>query len=315
MDQLDVAILREMGLQPYGATPRPPASLKPAAVAKRLGANPERVTDRVARMQESGLITGYEVYPNYRHLNLDVACYWLRFRDDAQASAALDEAAHVDGIASVYALLGGEANASVCGSTRAELDRKIALFARLAGGAEHRKLYDLVTPPVRRSLDHLDWRILQALRGQAFRPNSEVGEMLSISAKTVQRRLDRMAEEGAFFVIPELDLGKAAGVLLAQLWLVASAATVPSLPRLAREAFPDELLTLDEPVGGAGTSETQLVVAAHSMGELDRLVERARGLPGVTSARALLLRDSREDYAWLDEAIAGRVHATAPPTP
>ena len=72
-----MAILREMGIQPYGALPRSPEMLKAPAVAKRLGANPERVADRIARMAEVGILLGYEVYPNYRHLNLDVACWWL----------------------------------------------------------------------------------------------------------------------------------------------------------------------------------------------------------------------------------------------
>ena len=315
LDPLDVAILREMGVQPYGALPRPPETLRAPSVARRLGANPERVADRVARMQQAGIVQGFEVYPNYRHLNLDVACYWLRFRDDAQASAALEEAAHVDGIASAFAFVGGEMNASVCGATSLDLDRKIALLARLAGGGEWRKLYDLVTPPVRRPLDHLDWRILQALRGDALRPHAEVGKALGVSGKTVARRLDRMAGEGAFFVVPEIDWPKAPGVVLAQLWLTAASRDVGALPRLARDALQDALLTLDEPIAHEDVTGTQVVVAARSMREIDELVRRAQALPGVRGARALLLRDAREDYAWVDEAIAGRARATAPAGP
>lgn len=313
MDALDVAILREMGVQPYGAVPRAPETLKAPAVAKRLAVNPERVADRIAKMQKDGILLGFEVYPNYRHLNLDVACYWLRFRDDAQAGVALAEAAHVDGIASAFAFVGGEMNASVCGASPAELERKVALLARLAGGGESRKLYDLVTPPVRRPLDHLDWRILQALRGDAFRAHPEVGAAVGVSGKTVARRLGRMAEEGAFFVVPEVEWAKAEGVILAQVWLTADTKSLPALPRAAGETFRDVLVTLDEPIAREGVKESQLVVAARSMRELDQLVKRAEGLPGVVGVRALLLRDAREDYAWVDEAIAGRIRATDPP--
>ena len=312
MDVLDIAILREMGVQPYGALPRPPDTLKAPAVARRLGVNPERVADRLSRLSQAGVLLGYEAYPNYRHLNLDVACYWLRFRDDAQASRALEEAVHVEGIPSAFAFVGGEMNASVCGASLAELDRKVALLVRLAGGGESRKLYDLVTPPVRRALDHLDWRILQQLRGDAFRRHGEIAERVGASAKTVTRRIDRMASEGAFFVIPEIEWAKAEGILLAQLWLAATGAETSALPRLAVDALRDAVITHDEPIARAGVSEVQIVVAARSMRELDALVERARSLPGVTSARAQLLRDAREDYAWVDEAIAGRIRATAP---
>lgn len=315
MDTVDIAILREMGIQPYGAVPRPPSTLKPPHVAKRLGMNPERVADRVTRMRDAGVILGYKVYPNYRHLNLDVACYWMRFRDDAQATRALEEAANVEGIASVFAFLGGEVNVSVCGSSRPELDRKIGLLGRLAGGGEFRKLYDLFTPPVRRPLDHLDWRILQSLRNDAFRASSEVGNEVGVSSKTVTRRFDRMAEEGAFFVLPELELQVAEGLLLAQVWLTATTQDLGALPRLAREALGEVLLTMDEAIPREGSSELQLVVAARSARELDQLVARTQALPGVAAARALLLRDSRENYDWLDEAIEGRVRATAPAPP
>lgn len=315
MDALDVGILREMGVQPYGARPRPPDTLKAASVAKRLNVNPERVADRLARLAEDGILLGYEVYPNYRHLNLEVACYHLRFGDDDQAARVLDEAAHVDGVASVYTFVGGEANASVCGASPAELDRKIDVLARLAGGGAWRKLYGLVTPPVRRPLDLLDWRILQALRGNAWRPNAEVGAVVGVSGKTVARRLERMAEEGAFFVIPELEMSKMEGVLLTQLWLSASGPdALASLPRAAREAFHDVLLTHDEFKGGEGAMEAQLAVAARSMHDVARLTARARELPGVTSARALVLRDGRESYAWVDEAIAARIRVAAPST-
>lgn len=312
MDAFDLAILRELGIQPYGATPRPASTLKPAAVARRLGANPERVSDRLARLRDDGVLLGFDVYPNYRHLNLDVACYWLRFRDDAQADRALEEAAHVDGIASAYAFVGGEMNASACGNGPADLDRKVTLLTRLAGGGEFRKLYDLVTPPVRRALDHLDWRLVQALRGDALRPHEDIASGLGVSAKTVTRRFERMGEEGAFFVIPELEWAKAEGVVFAQLWLVASATSVGALPRLAAAALRDHVVSVDDLATGPGVAEAQVVVAARSMREVEELTEKARALPGVTSARFLLLRDAREDYAWLDAAIAGRVRATAP---
>lgn len=310
MDSLDVAILREMGVQPYGAVPRPPSLLKAPAIAKRLSVNPDRVADRIARLQRTGILLGYEVYPNYRHLDLDVACYWLRFADDAQASRALDEASHVDGLASLFAFVGGECNASVCGASQAELDRRVTLLARLAGGGEHRKLYDLVTPAVRRPLDHVDWCILQSLRGDAFQSHDDVGSKVGVSGKTVTRRLDRMSEEGAFFVIPEIEWGKAEGIVLAQIWVSAGARDA-SLVRAAREAFHEVLMTVDEPIAREAVSEAQFVVAARSMRDLDELTGRARSLPGVISARALILRDAREDYAWVDEAIAGRVKTTS----
>src|SRR3990170_3117538 len=67
MDSLDLKIVREMGFRPYGNRPQDPEAFKPSYLAKRTGVEPETVKARLARMEETGFIRFYQVYPNFRH--------------------------------------------------------------------------------------------------------------------------------------------------------------------------------------------------------------------------------------------------------
>jgi len=67
MDSLDLRIVREMGFRPYGNRPQDPEAFKPSYLAKRTGVEPETVKARLARMEETGFIRFYQVYPNFRH--------------------------------------------------------------------------------------------------------------------------------------------------------------------------------------------------------------------------------------------------------
>ena len=46
MDALDIRIVRTMGIQPYGRSPKTLEALRPSVIAKELGVSAERVRDR-----------------------------------------------------------------------------------------------------------------------------------------------------------------------------------------------------------------------------------------------------------------------------
>lgn len=312
MDAFDVRILRALGLQPYGIEPRPRSLARAPSVAKRLGSSPERVADRLKRLEESGILTGFEVYPNYRHLGYRVACYWFRMRDDEQVDAAMREAEHVEGAVASYAFYGGELFIPLASRSMAEEERRLRLLLKLVGDAHAEKWYDLVTPPMRRELDATDWRVLRALRGNAFRPNADVANDLGMSAKTVQRRIDRMGEEGAFVVLPEVEWARVPNLLIVSLAFRLPPTRAGEIVRHIAATYDDELLTTDSPSApGSGFADYQVVVAANSPREAEELRRRGQAIDGVESVRASILRDAREDYSWIDEAIDARIAGPA----
>jgi len=108
MDPLDLKILRTMGVRPYGPKPSDPDALKPASVAKAIGVEPETVRARLARMEETGFLRCYQVYPNLLHLGLSGSAYLFRVPDDDKKAEAIAKVELVDGLTEVHNFLGAE---------------------------------------------------------------------------------------------------------------------------------------------------------------------------------------------------------------
>lgn len=305
MDAVDVRILRTMGVQAYGRTPRDPALLRSPGIARALRLSPETVKERVRRMERAGVIGGYEVHPNFRHLGLEASCYFVRFpggEHTKEASALRD----VDGVVAVYQFLGGLMCLMLWYRSPADLERKLRLVTGLVGDAEFEKFLDLDMPPVQRPLSSLDWRLLQALRGDALRSPGEVAKALKVNPRTVKRRLDRMAREGSFFITPRLDPSKAEGMLLFMLGLHLDPEAGPQTIPAVHRAFDAHLLSVDVPVSHKAFHYS-LFLAAHSPREVRELQRRAAAVKGVRKATPLLFEDAFESFAWLDEALAAKV--------
>lgn len=299
-----------MGTQPYGASPRPTERLKPSAIAKRLGVTQKRVKERIRAMERRGLLAGYQIVPNYRHLGLDATCYYFRFPSDAAADAAMRKAAPLDGVIGLYAYLGGILCAGVTSRGPADLERKLRVLVELAGESKLAKFFDLPMPTVGRPLSELDWRIVRALRGNAMRPLPEVAKAVGVSAKTVKRKLDRLSAEGSFFVIPRIDPSRAEGVLLFYLGFHFASESGRGVLAAIHHAFDGDYISADVP-HNLDLGSYALMVAATSMSEVDALRARGAAIKGVAKVEPWLFRSVHESTAWIDEAIDERIKASA----
>jgi DNA-binding Lrp family transcriptional regulator len=310
VDATDIRILRAMGVQPYGPIPRPPACLAPRAVGKALGLSPEAVRDRIQRMEQGGVLCGYEVFPNVRHLGLTSSLLLLRFADEAQADAAAQRIEALEGLTATYSFMGPLLGVDLAHRGSTDFERKVRLLKALAPEAQVEKFMDVPMPPVKRALTNLDWRIVQALRGDALKAHREVAAQVGVSARTVKRHFDRMAKEGSFFVIPMVDPSAVPGLILFELVLHFEPAQGGKAWGEVQALLDANMVCMDRP------SEPQATwlaagLYAQGIGEVDRLRKAAAAVPGVQRAEPFILRASTEDAAWLDEAIATQVEAGA----
>lgn len=310
MDGLDVRILRTMGIAPFGYEPRPMATLRAPSLAKALKVSPERAKDRIARLERDGIIDGYEIYPNFRHLGLEAACYYYDFGDDDLADQALAKVQPMEGVIGCTAFTQGILCAMLTYRSPADLQRKLRLLVALAGEGDLRKFYEIAMPRVRRPLSHLDWRIVHALRGRPFRPLPEVAKELRVSARTVKRRLDRMGDEGSYFVVPNFDPSRAEGLLLFYLMAFFHPDAEPGLTNALHKSLDAHLVAADAPDDLALGSYVMLL-AARSMSEVEQLRRKAAAVKGVAKVRPYFFRAMAEDFAWMDEAIEERIKATS----
>ena len=306
MDSLDLKIVREMGFRPYGSRPQDPEAFKLSYLAKRTGVEPETVKARLARMESSGFIRFYQTYPNFRHLGLQGSAYLFRVPDDDRKAEAIQKVEPIDGLVEIHNFLGPEMCVDLSYHSPHDLSRKLRLLSDFTGDAAPDRFYDRRMPEVTRTLTPLDWRILKSLRYRARRPLAEVADEVGVSLKTVRRRHDRMADEGSFFVVPAIDPGKAAGILLYELLFYTAPDADESTVRRILQALEERYIYHYVPASRA-LGNFDVLLYAESTGEIEDMRQRGRGIPGVAKVVPLVFRGWTEYTDWIDAAIDERL--------
>lgn len=305
MDALDIRILRVMGVRPYDRKPKDPELLRPARIARELDVTVNTVKDRVVRMEAEGVIAGYQVVPNFRHLGLSAQAHKFELPDPSRKDAAVRVASSLEGILEVHDFIGP----SLCVdfAFHGETDRcgKIETLAAATGDPEGVRYYERDMPLVEHPLSVLDWRILQALRWRANRPLAEVADELGVALRTVRRRVDRMSADGSFFAIPLVDPGKASGLFMFDLVCDLAPLGKREAIRTLIRRFSDRHVYAFEPAPES-TAGFDMLLFAKTSSDVEAVRREAAEVPGVVRAHAHLFRAFLDESRWLDAAIAAR---------
>ena len=202
MDDLDLKIFRALEFRPFGPHAGDPSRFNPWVIARKVGADGGTVKLRLKKMRESGFIHYFQIYPNLRLLGLRGAAYEFTLPDVLGKDAAIEKASLVDGVTEIHNFIGNHICIDFTYAGPADLDRRLRLFRNLTGCASPEWFYDREMPPVDVALTRTDWRIIQALRYDAFQPLSAVARKLGLSLKTVRRRYERLVEHRAVIIAP-----------------------------------------------------------------------------------------------------------------
>jgi DNA-binding Lrp family transcriptional regulator len=310
MDALDAGILRELGIEPFAGIRARPRGLRATDVARVLGRSVRLVQDRITRMETTGVIAGYALVPNPRHLGLRLTTLYVPTPRAADA-ADLARLADVDGFVFVVAYLGEGLCVMMSHENEGELRRRVNVVRGLVGSqADAKVMYTADLPPVERGLSPLDWRIIASLAADARRPLTEVAHELGVTAKTVRNRLARMREEGSVDDIARLDFGAMEGLLPFEIAVWCDDVEQATLGLVERLRENHWLHFLGPPDGYCDVLMRVFTTNAAGAHGLVRLVER---VPGVREAKALMAAGAHADPRWLQQAIRARVAAAASP--
>jgi DNA-binding Lrp family transcriptional regulator len=311
MDALDIRILRAMGIRPYERRPKHPDAMKPSHLAKAVDTTVVTVKERVARMEEAGILAGYQIYPNFRHLGVTAGGYFFQLPDRDTRRSVVDQMAKLEGLLELHDFLGGGVCADFVFAGPEDLASKLAFLSRCTGDYGPRPFYEREMPNVRRALTPLDWRILQALRGQAKKPLVEVAEAIGVSGRTVKRRYEAMAQEGSFFITPRIDASKAGGLILFELLFYLRPDARPETLNAILKSFDDRQVYTYRPASAALGNFDMLLFARNS-GEIEELRRQGEAIAGVLRTEAWIFQGFFDYQVWLDEQIATRAAVSVP---
>jgi DNA-binding Lrp family transcriptional regulator len=308
VDGLDVRILRAMGVLPYQHPGDGTDALKAGRIAAQVGVTAETVRERVQRLERLGIIAGYEVVPNLRHLGLEASAYLYVPADEARRDRLRDAVRTVEGVLELTYFVGAAVCVDLCFGTADQKDRRLRALSEATGDAQPAPFFGWALPPVERPLTPLDWRILHALRHDARRPLAEVAQGLGVAYRTVKRHHDRMAREGSFCVRPVLNPAKDEGLVPAGLLFFFAPDAAPDLPARILAAFPDEYV-FGSHLRSQSAGNYDLLVFGRSAAHVEEMRRRGAALPGVRKVDALVLADVLSCSGWLDELVAARAQA------
>ena len=306
MDALDARILQQHGVEPFTGMAHRPQGLRATDVARVLGRNVRLVQDRITRMAESGVIAGYAMVPNPRHLGLELTTLYVPTHSAADR-AAMQALSDLDGFVQVIAYLGDGLCLSMSHQKPEELERRMKSAARLAGDAgPTRPMYTHEVPDVTRELTALDWRIIAAFAANAKRTLSDVADEVGVTVKTLRTRLKRLRDEGSVDEVVKLDFSRMEGILPFEVavWCDSPEATAARLADRLQENYLGHFMG---PPGGY--CDVLFRVFTHTPAEANDLVGTVANVGGVREARALMPAGAHDDPGWLQEAIGMKLAA------
>lgn len=308
MDALDLRLLEAMGTDPWRGDRPDPRGLHPAFLADATGATTETVRQRIARMEDIGVICGYEAYPEPGQLSLDVTRLHVDPPGEDTADI-VDGIGLIDGVLEIDDLVGQGLSVLLGHRDEAERDRRTDAIAQTCRGPSPERLTTRAGDLAQRRLDRLDWRIVRELRGQGDRSLYGVADSVGRSYETVRQRKERMIEDGALVVAPVVDIGRVDGVVPVTLLLWLEGRDDPTAVETVRGFHADRQLRCRWPEEGSA-EPVELQLAAASLAQVEELVDEAQALERVSRATVELTHRSYGTM-WLDDRIDAVIDALA----
>jgi DNA-binding Lrp family transcriptional regulator len=306
MDQLDFKIFKSMGYRPYGPNAGDLSRLNPWVIAKKVGADGKTVKTRLNKMIRSGFIKYFQIYPNYRLLGINDSAYAFRLDDVLDKNDIIDRCSLVDGVTEIHNFIGTILCIDFTYQDSRDESRRLDLFRNLTRCDTPVKFYDRYMPEVDVNLNHIDWQIIKALRYDAFKPLSKIARELGLTAKTVRKRFERMAQNNAVIIVPIINPSEIPDTITHTILLYPSPSEREEVVQKALEIFEDScFLVFTSSVGN-----TMICLAARTLAETEENLIRARKIKGMMDAKLLVLREIKEYTQWIDSAIDRKIAET-----
>ena len=309
MDELDFKIFKSVEFRPFGPSAGDLSRLNPWVIAKKVGADGNTVKLRLDKMKKSGFIRYFQIYPNFRLLGLHGAAYLFQVRDVLEKNEVIGKCSLVDGVTEIHNFIGSTFCIDFTYSDSNDERRRLELFRHLSHCESPERFYERVMPPVEIELSAMDWRIIKSLRYNAFKPLSAVAKELGLSAKTIRRRFDRMAQNNAIIIVPLVNPADIPNTVTHVILLYPDTERREEVLKVAMDEFKDTcFLARTSPPGNA-----MICLAARTLGETEENLIKARRIDGIRDAKLLILREITEYTQWIDSAIERRIAETARP--
>ncbi len=309
MDQLDFRIFKSVGFRPYGRSAGDLSRLNPWVIAKKVGSNGSTVKARISKMKKIGFIKYFQIYPNYSLLGISGSAYLFQLDDVLEKYETIEKCSLVDGVVEIHNFIGSNICIDFTYQDARDERRRLDLFCKLTRCDSPEKFYERVMPQLGiDSLTNTDWRIIKALRYDAFKPLSKVAKELGFTTKTVRNRFEKMVRNNAVIIVPIINPAEIADTITYSLLLYPSPSKKEGVKQKAMEEFENSCFLVED---SPAQANSMLCLAARTLSEAEDSLIRARKIDGMIDTKLLILKERTEYTRWIDSAIDRKIAETS----
>ncbi len=267
-------------------------------VARSLKIDELTVRNRLRRLELGGFLKGWRLFVNPALLHANLTQILFDLRDSTEDLSG--KLKGLPGVGAIVEHIGKSMWVVVYHNDEKSLNERERMIERTAK-AKAVAIAKIRAPKCDVSLYPTDVEIIAALSKNPRKPYSMVAKELGLSTRTVRRRLQRMVDGRAVFVLPSMDPGSLEGALLVDLLVEYSDGerSATTFERLLPAM--DDFLIRAQP-GDPRYGFFNLFVTKLSV--VSKILKEVQSIPGVKSARADLVQSRWEMYdAFLGDSI------------
>ena len=153
---------------------------------------------------------------NPRLLGVRLAQIWFDVRPPSAKDELIRKLSLMPGILAISDCYGPSLTLVMMYESEISVKKELELIARMSN-ARSLVRANIPFPECAIELSHTDWRIIKAIQTDPRQSYSVISREVGMSQKTVKRRLQRMIEEKALFVIPSWNPRALDGAIIADL--------------------------------------------------------------------------------------------------
>lgn len=186
--------------------------------ADKLGLDEDTVRKRVERLETTGIICGWQLVVNPNVLGLKVFAIRMAISPQLRIQEAIRKIRLVHGVTGIAHVLGDVVGVGLICENEQVFRKRAELISELMG-TKDLTTYEINYPRTEVELTPADCQLIEALRPDPLVSHAQVAEKLSLSSRTVQRRLARLTQGSAIFFRPKIDVSLLEGSSCVELFV------------------------------------------------------------------------------------------------
>ena len=300
MDRIDIKLFRSLlqGESPAPLSMDPRRSFR--AIARNLGIDELTVRNRLRKLHRMGFLKGWHLFVNPSLLGLEFVDLLVDVRSSSKEDL-IEKLRLLPGIAAIVEHVGNSMYVVFASQDEGSLEKQAALIEQLAGARSSHRLRARF-PNCSVGLSRTDAEIIRTIARDPRKMYSAVAKETGFSSKTVKRRLERLIEEKAVFVIPSMDPSALEGALVADLLVQYSGREGTGLVNRRILSELDDCV-IRAVMGDPDHGLFNLIITRVSA--VREIPKRVGSIAGVASARVDVVQNRLEMYHELSKLFEG----------